>query len=350
MNLERGIAPRLTSMSSSNFLSSDRPVIVFISENTRNFKRIRIMTKIDKNLSQLRIKSKKKRPSYLSTDESIKRVLFELLKVNPENNRYQAKGWGKKILNYGYQQKDFDDNDQIKGISTRQFKEIKKLLLPIKAIKLIETKYGKYYCITPFGIAYLSHIIDKFGKNEVKGILNFCSLYGSKLTKNELSRLTEGFGIKEINKAFLKACHSIIIEDMEKSIIRVTISYKISNVSIVNLYRFFIIKEQIVYNFYYLNPYWHTEYSSEEDFEQLIAENIINLFHYYLFSELMEKLRLKITQKKKYNTKKLAESFGKKNFDSCKTFNDQLLGATDNQARELMLFNDWIADFKKKVR
>ena len=296
------------------------------------------------------MKIKNRRPKHnLSANEKTKRVLSELLTVNPTEPRCQAKGWGKKIINYGYQQEDFDKNDQIKSITTRQFKQIKKRLLHLKMIKLYNTKHGKFYSITPLGIAFLAHRIDKFNDKQIKGTLTFCPLYGSKeITKQELNSLIRGFGKEKIRRAFLQACRSIKIEEKTKGtkVNVVTITYQISNVSTVNLYRFFIVQDQIVYNFYFLNPYFHTDPYDVKEFDQLLAENIINLFHYYLFKEIWEKHRLRVVKKKKVNLSKMIKAFGKKNLISSAEFNSQLIGLSFSQFEELKTIHEVHKDFQ----
>jgi len=296
------------------------------------------------------MKIKNKRPKHnLSANEKTKRVLNELLTVNPTELRCQAKGWGKRILNYGYQQEDFDKNDQIKSITTRQFKQIKKRLLNLNMIKLYNTKHGKFHSITPLGIAFLSHMIDKFNDKQIKGTLTFCPLYGSKeITKQKLNSLIKGFGKEKIRRAFLQACRSIKIEENAKGakVNVVTITYQISNVSTVNLFRFFIFQDRIVYNFYFLNPTFRADPYDVKEFDQLLAENIINLFHYYLFKEILEKHGSRVVKKKKVNLSKIIKAFGKKNLSSSEEFNEQLIALSFSQLEELKAIHQVNKDFQ----
>ena len=88
--------------------------------------------------------------------DTILDILSDLTKIQ-KNKEFAILGWGKRILNYGIKQSDFNNNYFVS--SEKQFRDNK---IELEEFRFIQTydknqrvKHGPKYAITPFGLFFL---------------------------------------------------------------------------------------------------------------------------------------------------------------------------------------------------
>jgi hypothetical protein len=131
--------------------------------------------------------------------ESFLDILSDLANAQNKKN-YALLGWGKRVLNYGLKQSDFNSKDFVS--TEKQFRDYK---MDLEVLRFIErygknqrVKRGPKYAITPFGLFFLLKHRNQFTVNSVFD-------YFSRISHNKLTKISpkswKFYNEKEIDKA-----------------------------------------------------------------------------------------------------------------------------------------------------
>ncbi len=335
MNLEREIAPRLTSMSSSNFLSSDIPVIVFISDKTINLISISNTTEIDRILSFSHLNKTMKN---MSEKEAEIWILRYLLTKTFGKDDFRISGKGKRIKGYGLIQEDFDLEENVKKVFSKipsyRFKQRKKKLLEQH---LIEEHKHKRYMITPLGIARLGQNPDNLDSYTINNIIRFCNFYETNKAEIIPMEKLQPFTKKVIRICMWDACVSIEIDDRYLNTL-IDFKFRISNTLNAKLFEFVnridnsdfydlvfsyskprLIRRKIKDKIYHV----YTRYSKQA-FYQFVANYLLEHFYFYMYKS---QLGQKENQIVRLISKKRIKLLGKKNIRNAMLFLKKLVTA-----------------------
>lgn len=263
--------------------------------NYISFKRLKFKPNTNKIVSLLRIKLKKQ---YLDSETSKIWILYNLMKIfgNPD---YRIKGWGKNVLGYGLRQKDFDNNEVIEKISSRQFKSYKAEMIKRKLIMRLDTKKDDYYTITPLGIVDYMRNVKLTNLNEVKQVtiilFYFINTWHKKYVKNKIegayterlfNKLVNGFKEKKNGQAFLidmmnySINHVEILEEDNNPVIY--FSHVLLGRTDIRMAYFSIVDSEILMRW---ERTTNLEYQKLDDlnFFHRLGDHIFSTFFYHIF-------------------------------------------------------------------
>jgi len=143
-----------------------------------------------------------------TTLDSITSILSDLFRVQ-NDKRYAIRGWGKKILNYGLKQADFDKSDSRKQrifhTTEKQFRTYRIDLIDLRFIesygKSERVKGGDYYSITPIGLLFLLKNQNEYSVNSVVDMFEYYSNISLNTNFKANKKSWRYFDNTEINKA-----------------------------------------------------------------------------------------------------------------------------------------------------